>query len=247
MQDTNKDKNLVNGHRQRLKNRFFTCGTDSLSEHELLELLLFYSIPRRDTKPLAKKLLCEYGSLESVILASEDALEKSGLGQSSIVLFKLFSGINSYIHKRKVYGNRVENFMQLGEYFMRELEKDPAERMVMLLLDSKNCVISFETVCLGGFSATNINMRTITELALSKRAAKVAIAHNHPSGILKASMHDYVATKNVEYILSQLDIELLDHYIVTADGFIGIKEERNKENMINQNNSFSGYDYADNV
>ena len=95
MQDTNKDKNLVNGHRQRLKNRFFTCGTDSLSEHELLELLLFYSIPRRDTKLLAKKLLCEYGSLESVILASEDALEKSGLGQSSIVLFKLFSGINS--------------------------------------------------------------------------------------------------------------------------------------------------------
>lgn len=247
MQDNKKDKELVCGHRQRLKNRYFECGIDALSEHEMLEFLLFYSIPRRDTKPLAKKLLLEYGSIEAVITASSRSLELSGLSRNTIIFFKYLSDLELHIQRNKVHGQRVDSFNQLGNYFLRELEKDPTERMVMLLLDGKNSVISFETVCVGGFSATNINMRKITELALLRMAAKVVVAHNHPSGVLRASMQDYVATKNVEYILSQMDIELVEHFIVTPDGFIGIKNERNKENEINQAQAFSGYDYADNI
>lgn len=247
MQEIKKDNKLVNGHRQRLKDRYFECGIEALSEHEKLELLLFFSIPRKDTKPLAKKLLLEYGSIEAVITASAESLVSSGLPRNTVVMFKFLSDLYSHIQRNKIYGQKLENFNQMGNYFLRELEKDPAERMVMLLLDSKNTVMSCETVCVGSFSAANINMRRITELALLRMAAKVVIAHNHPSGLLRASMQDYVATKNVEYVLSQIDIELVEHFIVTPDGFIGIKDERNKESSINQAQSFSGYDYADNI
>ena len=244
MQSENIDKNLAHGHRQRLRDRYINCGIESLSEHEMLEFLLFYAIPRKDTKPLAKNLLKEYGSLEAVLTTAGNSPERSGLSQNSALLFRLLSDFNMYIQRHKACENKIESIKQMGDFFLGELKKDPTERMIMLLLDCKNCVISFETICVGGFTSSNVNMRRITELALFKKAAKVAVAHNHPSGVLKASMQDYVATKNIDYILSQIDIELVEHFIVTPDGFIGIKDERNKESQINQSRSFSGYDYS---
>ena len=221
------DKKYHIGHRKRLRNRYIENGIDALAEHEILELLLFYAMPRIDTKPMAHRLIDEYGSLESVLNASFDSLKKHGFTDTAAVLVKLHYDIESWMEKNKIAGKTVDDYNKAGHLAVQEFDGAATEKLIMLMLDSGDKVLGISTVCEGGFSNTAVNMRSIVEVCFEKKAAKVILAHNHPSGDIRPSAEDYVTTSAIENLLSGVGIELAEHYVVADGTFFGIKHHCN--------------------
>jgi len=220
------------GHRQRLRERYIENGIDSLLEHEIIEYLLFYSIPRVDTKPLAHKLLDAYGSISNLFNASYESLRSFGLSEASASLITLHTDINNWIRRKKVIGVNLESYEEMGRLMVSELDGHPTERLVMLMLDAKNNAIELKTLCEGSFKSTQLNMKALNESVVLRKAAKVVIAHNHPSGKLESSTEDLVTTDAIEGFLAYTGVELVEHYIVADGTYMGIKwqtAQREKE------------------
>lgn len=227
MTDNKKEKPFYHGHRQRLRQRYFDGGIDALLEHEILELLLFYSIPRVDTKPIAHRLIDAYGSLKNVLSASPESLKANGLSESSVVSIKLFNDTNAWIRRNGVVGKKLSDYNEIGLLMVNELDGSSTERLVVLMLDGKDEVIELKTVCEGSFRSTKVNMRNLVQSCLDRKAVKAVIAHNHPSGDIRPSAEDHVTTAAIENYLSGVDIELVEHYIIADGTYFGIK--RNSE------------------
>ena len=215
-------KNFRQGHRERLRKRFLENSIDALAEHEILEMILFYSIPRVDTKPIAYKLIEEFGSLEAVLSAPYESLTAYGLTSACAAYLKLFNNVPSWISRNNIVGKTVSGYNEIGNIFLQELKGDKTERVVMLMLDCKNRVICLKTVCTGSFTGTKIETHILGQSAILKGASKVAIAHNHPGGKKELSLSDHMTTGTLENLFSMLDVEFLEHYIVTDDSFYGI-------------------------
>lgn len=228
MAQINDENKYHTGHRQRLRQRYMDNGIGSLAEHEILELLLFYAVPRVDTKPLAHRLIDEFGSLENVLNASFESLKKHGLSDIGATFIRLHSDIEDWMSKNAGKRAKLDDYNDAGYFIVREFDGIEAEKLVMLMLDSKNNVLGIKTVCDGGFMSTRINMRNIVEPCLEKKAAKVILAHNHPSGDIRPSADDYVATSAVENYLSGVGIELAEHFVVADGTFFGIKKHCDK-------------------
>ena len=221
----NKDvKNYHIGHRERLKNRYAENGIDALAEHEILEMILFYSIVRVDTKPLAHRLIDKFGSLENVLCASVEALMDEGLTRNSAIHLRLFYDVSSRLVRESFVSGKVLKFNELGEFFIKEFAGDKTERVVAALVDGKNNIISVEDVCEGSLTYAKVSIRRLVSLCLARGAAKVVLAHNHPSGKLTPSMNDYLSTAKLDRMLSEIDIELYESYIVSGNDFAGIKK-----------------------
>lgn len=224
MSKTEENKPHYLGHRERLKNRYAANGIDALAEHEILEIILFYSIVRVDTKPLAHKLIDKFGSLGNVLNASVETLMNEGLSKNSAVHLKLFSSVSTHLVRDSFMSGKQLRYNEMGEFFVKEFAGNKTERVVAVLIDSKNNLISVEDVCEGSLTYTKVNVRKLTELCLGRGAAKIAIAHNHPSGKLTPSMNDYMSTMKLDRMLSELDIELFENYIVGGNDYVGIKK-----------------------
>lgn len=224
----NKDKNFHTGHRDRLRKRYLESGVDALAEHEILELILFYSIPRVDTKPIAHRLIDIYGSLGGVLSASHESLMANGLTSSCAAHLKIIYDTNSWISRKSVIGTKAVGYNEMGKIFVDELKNDKTERVVMLMLDSKDRIMGIETICEGSFTSAKVSTRYIAELCMLRRAAKVAFAHNHPSGNLDISINDHAANHTLMNLCSYLDVKMLEHYIVVDGDFIGMLKFRNE-------------------
>ncbi len=210
---------IHSGHRQRLRERFLSEGLDSFREHEILELLLFYCIPRRDTNATAHKLLDRFGSLAQVMDASVKELQSvEGIGHNASVFLKLVKAAGrSYqisSHSQKLFLNSIE---ECGEYLMPFLEGERYETIYLLSLDAKCMLLNCQKIGEGNINSANIHIRDIVDMALSTNATSVVLAHNHPSGIALPSHEDIHTTNNVARALSMVDVILTDH-IVVADG-----------------------------
>ena len=229
--NTNKEKPYYHGHRQRLRKRFIENGIDSLLEHEILEFILFHSVPRIDTKPLAHKLIDEYGSLKNLLDASYESLRASGLSEASAAHIVLYKQLDKWICRKDTIGRQMADYNETGRLMVDELDTDITERLAALMLDSKNKVIGFCTVNEGDFRSAGINMRKLMQACLDRKAAKVVLAHNHPSGDLRPSAEDHVMTASVENSLYEIGVELVEHYIVADGTYLGIK--RHSEEMRN--------------
>lgn len=232
------------GHRQRLRTRYLESGIDSLLDHEILELLLFYSIPRVDTKPIAHRLLDAYGSLSNFFNASCESLMSNGLSESSAVLVKLYFDVAGRVRLREACNRKLTDYDEIGRLMVSELDGCPTERFVMLMLDSKDEVIGLKTICEGSFRKTKANMKFLNDCIVLRQAAKVVLAHNHPSGKLEGSTEDLVTTDAIDSFLSYVDVELIEHYIVADGTYLGLKRQnaqREKERELLYRSSF-GYD-----
>ncbi len=227
--ENNKDKPFYYGHRQRLRKRFCENGIDSLLEHEILEFILFHTIPRVDTKPLAHKLIDIYGSLKNVLDASFESLLSNGLSETSAAHIKLYTELYGWLRRNNAVGKQMTDYNEIGHLLTAELDGVPSEKLLALLLDGKNNVISLQTVCEGSFRSAKINMRKLVQTCLDRGAARVVLAHNHPSGDIRPSAEDHVTTASIENYLSEVQVELVEHYIVADGTFLGIK--RNSEEM----------------
>ncbi len=218
--------NFNAGHRERLKQRFEMVGEPGLCDHEILELLLMYSIPRRDVKPLSKQLLQTFGSLRSVIFAGTDSLTRvPGIGRNTALLIELVGTLGIRCLREDMRELPVLNNMNSLESYLRmKIGFGDYEKLIVLFLDRRGFLQS-EWCSKGGSSMVELNTVELSrKMALSKNISAAVIAHNHPSGILSPSRNDLLATEKICNLMSDFGIKLRDHLIITEECCVSISD-----------------------
>jgi DNA repair protein RadC len=216
------DKPHYFGHRDRLRQRFLS--DQSLADYELLELLLFQGNPRRDTKPMAKKLLEVFGSLERVLSSDTPALEKVGLNPASITALKLVYGFHLKLLQQAMFQrDPLDTFDRVIQYCHRRLAPLDVEVFHVVYMDTHYGVIRDMTHQKGTLSHVTVYPRNIIKTALDCGAAKIILAHNHPGGDPKPSFEDLQLTRKIVELSRQLDIMVIDHIIVGHSETISLK------------------------
>ena len=222
------EPDLRAGHRQRLRQRFDSAGPDALPDYELLELVLFGAIPRRDTKPLAKRLLERFGTFADVINAPPERLkEVNGIGDGVITQLKVIRAAalrltRSSIMQRPLLGswNAVLQYCQAAMGF------EAREQFRILFLDRKNRLIADEVQQEGTVDHTPVYVREVVKRALELSASAIILVHNHPSGDPTPSRADIDMTKQIVEAAKPLGITIHDHVIVGRQGHASLKALR---------------------
>lgn len=208
-------------HRGRVKDRFARSGLDGMHDHEVLELLLFYAIPRIDVNPIAHRLMERFHTLHAVFEASaEELCAVEGIGESSALLIRLTMALmRRYGIDRKEHGMLgacLQSTEDIGDYVLPHFFGLRFELVLMVCVDHKGAVLSCEELSRGTIDEASISVRRVVESALSHRAHGVVLAHNHPHGTAMPSVADVQTTREVQAALRLVNIQLLDH-IVVAD------------------------------
>lgn len=213
------DTAIHKGHRERLKQRFLEQGLDDFTDIQALELLLFFSVPRQDTNPIAHGLLRRFGSLSQVLEATPEELQKvPGVGANSAVLLSLVPQFARFYQVD--CAQRVQCLTTLdacGEYLVPYFFGRSKETVFLLCLDAKCKVLCCKEVGEGSVNSASVSIRKIVETALNSNATTVILAHNHPSGVALPSEEDVQTTRRAAAALQAVEIVLADH-IVVADG-----------------------------
>lgn len=212
------------GHRQRLKNRFRQEGLDGFEELQVLELLLFYCIPRQDTNPIAHALLDRFQTLDQVLDASVEELQKvPGVGENAAMFLSLVHAVDRRYQISKEQHLRIFNTIdQCGRYLWSRLKDLRYETVYLLCLDAKCKMLCCKKIGEGSVNSAAIPVRRIVEIALGSNASSVVLAHNHPSGIAVPSDADKLTTRKVAAALSSVEIQLADHIVVAEDEYISM-------------------------
>ena len=215
---------IHDGHRDRMRERFFHEGMDHFSEYEVLELLLYYAIPRKDTNPIAHGLIDHFGSLAQVLDASVEELEQvSGISRNAAVLIKLVTEMGRmYMVKRAEENKVLRTIKECGDYLKPYFFGRVNETVYLLCLDARCKVISCRKVGEGSVNSANVPIRRIVEMALGANATSVVLAHNHPSGIAVPSPEDITTTQRVAAALRTVDVILVDHIVVANDDYVSM-------------------------
>ena len=217
---------LHDGHRNRLKNRFLNEGLTNFEDHNVLELLLFYSIPRSDTNEIAHELLNKFGSLHGVFEAGmEDLMSVNGISRHSAVLIKMIPELFVVYGRDKVRDiQKINSSDDAKQFFIPRFYGKVREEVQIVLLDDKMNIIKWVKIYEGSVNSANVPIRKIVEIAIENRATNVIIAHNHPTGLILPSKDDLRATAKVREALALVDIKLLDHVIVSDNEAASLKE-----------------------
>jgi DNA repair protein RadC len=208
------------GHRDRLRERFANAGPDALQDYELLELILFSVIPRKDTKPLAKILLGRFGGLLGVMSASVDELKNiDGLSDSSAVQLKAFHALTQRMLLEEIRQKPILNSWQkLLDYCRISMAHEPREQFRIVYLDRKNQLIKEEIKQVGTIDHVQVYPREVVKRAIELSASAIILVHNHPSGDPTPSQADIAMTKEMVAAAKTLDITVHDHIIIGRDG-----------------------------
>lgn len=216
------------GHRQRVKDRFRLEGLDTFNEVHALELLLFYAVPRVDTKPLARRLLDRFGNLALVLEATaEELMTVEGVGENIATYLTLITAAGRYYQKcrtdRPMILDRTEKY---GNYLMDMFYGKRNETVFLLCMDAKCKVLCCRELGEGDANSANVPIRRAVEIALAVNATMVVLAHNHPSGFATPSEEDVETTERLAKALGAMDILLADHIVVADDEFISMVQSR---------------------
>lgn len=215
------------GHRERLRERFRRAGAEGLHDYELLELLLTYAIPRKDVKPLAKKLIEKFGSLSGVLDAGQRELQSEGLSSTTATLIGLVKELGgAYLGERMKRKDLLSSPQAVVDFARAKLSGVPHEALMVIYLNVKNEVIDHEIIHEGTVDRVIIYPRRIIEAALAHHAAGLILVHNHPSGHPQPSGEDKRLTRAVTEAARTVDIQIVDHIIVGRDGYHSFREER---------------------
>jgi DNA repair protein RadC len=216
------------GHRQRLLNRYLNEGLSSFEDHEVLELLLFYAIPRRDTNAIAHRLIDSFGSISKVFETDAKSLmQVEGVGKyAACYLSLIFEASKRYKTDAKRERIRISTIEEAGKYATELFIGIPVEKVYLICLDMRSRVIHNALISEGTIDETPIYPRKIVAEALKNNAAKVILAHNHPGGSPKPSAKDLEATSHAIDVLKKIDIDLLDHIIVGQESYISLAAQR---------------------
>ena len=214
------------GQRQRLKERFLRDGLDHFEEHQVLELLLFYGIPQRDTNEIAHELIRKFGSLSKVLEATPEELsEVKYVGDNVTTLFQLITAVARYYQVNCAMREEILTSIDAcGRYLVPFFYERQNETVFLLCLDAKCKVLSCEKVGEGSVNSAGVPVRKIVELALKANATSVILAHNHPSGLAIPSGEDIQTTRRVAMALDAVEIGLVDHIIVADSDWVSLSQ-----------------------
>ncbi len=206
------------GHRKRVKDKFLKLPLRSFADYEILELALFYALPRVDTKPLAKQLIKKYGSLINILNADPLELKKfKGTGDNLILFFKLLADVFSRCHlpvDKNI--DILSNWSSVIQYCQHDLGFRRKEFFRVLFLNKRNALIADELFDAGTIDRLQIYPREVAKKALEHSASAIILVHNHPSGNCEPSQEDITTTRDIMNALELLDIKLHDHLIIAG-------------------------------
>jgi len=217
---------IHDGHREKMRQRFLKGGLDPFADHEVLELLLCYAIPRIDVNPLAHTLIERYGSLTAALTAPAEDLEKvRGIGESAAVLLNLIPAVSRRARLADAERERVlSDTARAGAYLLERFAGERNEVLYQLCLDRKGKLLTCKRLGTGGVSSVDLNIRQLMENAIISGASSVILAHNHPSGLALPSQEDYAVTDRARAALATIDVALRDHIIVADNDFVSLAE-----------------------
>ena len=215
------------GHRQRMREQLKTSGMDSLSDVQVLEVLLYYAISRADTNILAHRLLERFGSLSGVLEAPVEELKKvEGVGESAANLIHLMFQLERRHLMDRADGIKILNTTgKCGKYLVPRFHGEKEEVVYLLCLDAKCAVLDCVPVHRGGVNVADVSVRKIVKAALDVGATSVVLAHNHPSGLALPSPEDVQTTRQVRSALEAVGVALADHIIVADDDFVSFMDD----------------------
>ena len=214
--ETNK-RSVHAGHRERLKKRFLINQGADFEDHELLEMLLFYVIPRSNTNELAHELLNEFGSLKNVLNADPSIIQRvTGAGSATATFLALLFTIRKKIEMEKYTKSKfkADTLTNVGNYLVDYYQGKANEEVCAMLLDSSMRLIEFATISSGSANSAAIDIRSFVQKAVECRAYNVILAHNHPSDDLSPSAADRQLTLELDAALRTINIDLVEHIIV---------------------------------
>jgi len=221
MTTTAKEKPLYLGHRARLRTRFLADDGASMPDYEVLELLLTMSIPRRDVKPLAKKLIAKYGDIGAVLHApANELLEVCGLSENTLALLKVVAACSLRLSSA-AFSDRDEPIIafwdQFEDYCRQLMAYKDIEEFRVFFFDSALHYKGSKLMNTGTIDKTSAHPREIIRAALEKKAVSIVLAHNHPSGDCKPSNADRRLTNDILLVAEAMDIDVYDHLIITRN------------------------------
>lgn len=222
---------LHQNHRARVLEKFRRFGLDVFADHEVLELLLFFAIPRVDTNPIAHRLLARFGSLHAVLEAPREQLcEVEGIGPRAADLLRLSAALwaryQQDVAKSERHSDKLNSFEKIGAYFVPQFAGEQDEVLLAAYLDGAGRVIKCEEVARGGRTHVTMDNYKIARAALLCGAAGVALAHNHPDGRVAPSAEDIAVTNRLEQALAGLGLQLVDHCVVAQGRYASIRKLR---------------------
>ena len=222
------------GHRERIKEKFLKNGIDGFAEYEILELLLTYCIPRKDTKPIAKDLLNKFKTLDNVFKADFDKLSViDGLGNNSIAFLKLIGDLPSIIYKDELKNKKlidretlkISNKDILLNYLRNKIGYEEIEKFYVIYLSSSNEVIKFEENSVGTLDRSSVYPREIYKKVINLNAKSLILVHNHPSDNITPSKSDIELTNEIAKGLKNFGALLIEHIIITKNSYFSFLEE----------------------
>ena len=207
------------GHRARMKQRFLKEGFQNFADHEILEFLLYYAMPRKDTNEIAHRLLDTFGSFDRVFDAPiSELLKVDEIGEHSAILLSTLPEVSRRYRMSKLSNDKnMQSLDTAGNFLVEHYMSLRHEQVTMILLDNRQRMISFEIVHNGSVNSSDVNVRRIVEIAFSKGAASIILAHNHPSGELIPSDSDIATTKHLMNAFSPIDLNMREHILVAGD------------------------------
>lgn len=212
------------GHRERLRKRLESEGLESFAPHEVLELILFYSIPRTDTNPIAHRLLERFGSLSAVLEAPVSELVKvEGVGANSAALLSMIPQLTKrYMTDKNNRGTVLDSVQKLGEFIMPYYIGSNVEKFYLICLDKKCKLLNCALMAEGSFDNVTVDMRLVCKTALDCSATSVVLSHNHAQGFALPSANDILVTEQVVAALKLISVDVVDHIIVAGDDYISL-------------------------
>ena len=234
MAEEEKTKNNAKGHRERVRKKFLENGFNGLEDYEILELLLFYVIPRKDTKAIAKELIKKFKTLANVLKADTLELKTiNGLGDVAITFLKMIGALPARIYKDELKNqklikddkNKITDKEVLLSFLRNKIGYEDVEKFYVIYLSSSNEVIAFEESSSGTLDRSSIYPREIYKRVIMENAKSIIIAHNHPSGNTCPSKCDIDITNEIAKGLKNFGALLIEHIIITRDSYFSFLEE----------------------
>ena len=207
-----------------MREKCLNYGAEQFQDHELLEMILNYCIPMKNTNPLAHKFLNEYGSLSKVFSASpEDIMNRLNCTANTALIFPLIAELMRRCNKERFnISKKLDNKDAAGEYAISLLSHKDVEEFYLLALDNTKRLLGSVLISKGTINETNINPRQVVEEALKFRASSIIFVHNHPSGSLVPSSADIALTTHLTMVFNMMGIDVVDHIIVADEKYISM-------------------------
>ena len=223
------EENVHSGHRERVRREFLKNGFDEdTPPHKIMEMLLFYSIPRKDTNEIAHELVSRFGSIAGIIDAPVEELVKvNGVNTNTAALIKLIMPVaRRYMFDKKRNTHKYSNIDEVGNYLLSRYIGYSKEVFSITSFSGSGSILGFDILSEGDVSEVSISTRTVIEAVLKRQAVCAIIAHNHPDGVAVPSDNDIAVTENIKNALAHINVRLLDHLIIADGDYVSMAQSR---------------------